>query len=33
MIETNNDIKLYLAEDYKANHISNGLIHGYVRGR
>ena len=32
MIETYNDLKLYLAEDYKANHISNGLIRGYVRG-
>ena len=32
MIETYNELKLYLAEDYKANHISNGLIRGYVRG-
>lgn len=32
MIETYSDLKRYLAEDYKANHISNGLIRGYIRG-
>lgn len=32
MIETYNDLKLYLAEDYIANHISNVLIRGYIQG-